>query len=329
MITQTETRSVLLYMNCNIIVYVLVIILVIYIGYNLDVLLEYVGQKSPRLSVYDLNGYYFNSVNLNHLYKPKIFVYLPEGNEHYSHMGLTFLCIKSIIENCGHHYDVILFDNSNIKDILVSQGIEDTCCNEDPSTLNDVQKQHWVEYCKCKILYEFGGAMIEPSFYFRKCPSKQILQSRAFSVLHYVNEGLYNTNEQLVPSTKYFMVSGKHNSDLKIYLKYLQSLYESPNDFGPEQFNMVFKHLKKLHKIPSKLFAIVNENNEKIFYHDWISANKPLKLTADHYGFFFNTDMLKKERKHGWLLKMTPKQVLETHTNLGHYMRSYYFDTSG
>ena len=33
-------------------------------------------------------------------------------------LSIVYLCIKSVIENCGLKYDIILFDNDNINEIF-------------------------------------------------------------------------------------------------------------------------------------------------------------------------------------------------------------------
>lgn len=319
----------------NILGFFFVCILVLYIVYQFDDIMQMVGFEQSKIRVAGLDGYYYDQINLSHLSKPKIFIHLPiEKNSRVwesfgsrssinMNISIAYICVKSIIETCGSKYDVILFDNNNVYDILQTYGVNDEITSYDPNMLNNEQLQLWQDYAKAKILYEFGGTMMSPYFYFRQCPSREFLQSRKFRVTYYANEGLKNTNERFVASEKHYMVSGKHNSDLQLYLVYLKEIFENFNKYESQQYEKVYKHLEKLDNISPQLIATQNLDGNEIFYDDWLSANKDLKIDPAHFGIYINVDMLKRNSKNAWFIKQSEEQVRNSHNNLAFYLQKY------
>lgn len=323
-------------LDFKIIVYALVCILIIYIVYEFDNIIHLTGFPSNKIQLRDLNGYYYDeSVNMHNLLKPKIFIHVPyeKNSRNWESFGsrtsedlnlsIVYLCIKSIIEHCGYKYDIILFDNNNIQEILEKYNLHDECSNREHQTLNNIQLKYWQSYCKAKILYHFGGTMMSPYFYFNKCPSSKFLKSNALHGLYYVNEGLKNTNEQLVASMDHYMVSNKHNSDLNVYLSYLKELCLGDHIADASKYDKVYKHLEKLNLYDPRDFCITNKNNEPIFYDDWLSANKELNLLPSHFAVYINVDLHKQQTKNGWFLKMNPQQIMDSNTIIGQYLKIY------
>lgn len=323
-------------LDFKIVVYALVCILIIYIVYEFDDIIRLTGYSSPKMKLHDLNGYFYDeSVNMYNLLKPKIFIHVPyeKNSRNWESFGsrssedlnlsIVFLCIKSIIEHCGYKYDIILFDDDNIEEMLEKYNLHDECSNRDHKTLNNIQRKYWLNYCKAKILYEFGGTMMSPYFYFNKCPSSKYLKSTNLQGLYYVNEGLKNTNEKLIPSMDHYMVSNKYNSDLKIYLSYLKELCLGDHIADASKYDKMYKHLEGLKLFDPRDFCITNKNNEPIYYDDWLSANKQLDLYDGHFCLYVNVELHKIQTKNGWFLRMSPEQIISSNTIIGQYLKVY------
>ncbi len=316
--------------------YLLFCLVIMYIIYNFDTFFEVIGIKSPKMKLRDLNGYFYNeTVNMHKLLKPKIFIHVPiERNQRNwesfgsrtsndLNLSIVYLCLKSVIQTCGHKYDVILFDNDNMVEMLEKYDLHDDCSQKNYKSLSSNELKHWENYCKAQILYKFGGTMMSPYFYFRSCPGKDILSPSDFRVTSYVNEGLKSTNEEMVPCAEYFMSSNKKNDDLKIYIEYLYHLCLTPHLFEHDKFEKIYKHLKNLKQIDPKLFCILNANEEPIYHTDWISANKDLQMSPKHFCVYVNVQALNTQTINGWFLKMSPEQVKTSNTNIGHYLKHY------
>ena len=321
--------------NANLVSYIVIVVALIYIVYNFDRFFS-VLRKPKHINLHDLHGYYFNeSINLKSLYKNKIFVHVPSEANYRSwssfyakksndlNMSIVFMCIMSIIESCGHKYDVILFDNEAMHTILETYELHDDCTNVPLDTLDSQRLKHWENYAKAKIIYEFGGTMMSPYFYMRSCPGSDVLAPSSFRVTSYVNEGQNSTHERMLPSADHFMSSNKHNEDLAMYLEYLRQLCIENSHLEHPHFEKLHKHMKKLDLIDPKLFNIVNSNDRPIYYQDWFSSNKSLHMDASHVATFINVPMIQKQSKYQWFLNMSMEQVRESNTIIGQYLTHY------
>lgn len=319
----------------NLVSYIVIVIGLIYIVYNFDRLFDII-RKPKHINLHDLHGYYFNeSVNIRKLHKNTIFVHVPSEANYRSwesfyskksndlNMSIVFICILSIIESCGHKYDVVLFDNEALYTIMDTYELHDECTQVHLDTLDKERLRNWENYAKAKMLYEFGGTMMSPYFFMRSCPDSNILAPSSFRVTSYVNEGQNSTHERLLPCAEHFMSSNKHNKDLYMYLEYLKQLCLENSHFENPQFEKLHKHMKNLDLIDPKLFNIVNSYDKPIYYQDWFSSNKSLHMDASHVCSFINVPLLLKQSKYQWFLNMNIEQVKQSNTIIGQYLRHY------
>ena len=141
--------------DANLVSYIVIVVGFIYIVYNFDRFFS-ILRKPKHINLHDLHGYYYNeSINLKSLYKNKIFVHVPSEANYRSwssfyskksndlNMSIVFMCIMSIIENCGHKYDVILFDNEAMQNILYTYDLHDDCTNVSLDTLDLQRLKCW------------------------------------------------------------------------------------------------------------------------------------------------------------------------------------------
>ena len=88
-------------------------------------------DKSIKFDTYDLEGYiYKKNFSVKSLTRPIIFIHLPNNTrlvplEHRDitkvpeiNDALLYLNIKSVIRHCGKSYDIVIFDNTHVVDLL-------------------------------------------------------------------------------------------------------------------------------------------------------------------------------------------------------------------
>ena len=202
-------------------------------------------NESINISDYSFENY----INLENSSRKKIFIHIPyEKNERawkdfYGrssndlNLDLSILCIKSIIQKCSYDHDIILYNNNNVKYLIKEKNENDLCNVQNPEILSGIDLSQWENYCKAKILYKFGGIIMEPYFFFHKVPSKNILFPNSFHALTNVNEGLHRSQKKFIPTTNYFMGCPKQDKDMKLYLKYLEYLCVNQYSIEDKHFN--------------------------------------------------------------------------------------------
>lgn len=282
-----------------------------------------------------LEQYYFqNYIDIQNSKKKKIFIHMSyEANQRNwsdfygrtsndMNLDICVLCVKSVIYHCSSKYDVVLYNNNNVKELLQEENKEDLCNIENPNILSGVDLLQWENYCKAKLIYKYGGIAMEPYFFFYKCPDQRVLFPNSFTVLNHVNEGLNVSSNTLIPSSNYFMSCPAKNSDMNLYLTYLEYLCVHQYSLDHKHFDKTFEKLYALSQYEPKYMGIMDINNKPIESRDLL-AQKDILLDSNAYCLFVNVPFFKKYTQHGYFLKMNRKQIKESHTFIGEFIRQY------
>lgn len=282
-----------------------------------------------------LEHYYFqNYIDIQNSKKKKIFIHMSyepnqrDWSDFYGrtskemNLDICVLCVKSVIYHCSSKYDVILYNNNNVKELLQEENKEDLCNIENPNVLSGVDLLQWENYCKAKLIYKYGGIVMEPYFFFYKCPDQNMLFPNSFTVLHHVNEGLNVSSNALIPSSNYFMSCPIQDSDMRLYLTYLEYLCVHQYSLDHKHFDKTFEKLYALRQYESKYMGITDTQNNPIESRDLLSQ-KEILLDSKAYCLFVNVPFFKKYTQHGYFLKMNKQQIKESHTFIGEFIRQY------
>ena len=281
-----------------------------------------------------IDTYYF--VNYNNLYNKntnKIFIHVPEhinssqwinfGSRNSSNLNnnLAFFSILSVIQHCSNYYDIILFKNSDIKEMIGLYEDDDSLANiNNPELLSGIDLKQWEECMKAKILKHYGGVVMKPCFCFKRCPLKSELFPKKLTILNHNNNGLNVSNKQLIPSSNYIIASEKNDSNLNIYINYLEHLCQNFYSNDHKLFDKTFEKLYALNSYDSKYFGITDYNNEIIYPEDLLSSEKEIILDNNNYALFINTDFYDKYTKYGWVSRLNNEQIKNSNFYLANYI---------
>ena len=280
------------------------------------------------------NYYIDNYSNLSSLTRSKIFIHIPSemnqrkwldfGSRNTTSLNLPLseLCIQSIIKNCSTKYDIIIYNNSTVNKLFADESETDLCNIKKPELLSGIDLKQWEHYCKAKLLSKYGGVVMEPNFFFMKCPSRHILFPNQFTICNIPNEGKNVSQRSNVPNSFYIMSSPKNDSNLEIYIKYLHELCVKHYSEDHKHFDKTYE---KLHLLPSydpALLGIKDNNDEYIHASNILDSHNDLLLNKNCFCLFINIDYFKKYRKHGWVLRMDPQQLRSSNTFLSRVMKA-------
>lgn len=313
--------------------YIIFLIFIIIIFFNRSIMMDssllYSKNDEEEIEYYYYDNYIKNIENIN---RPLIFIHVPnERNERnwdsfYSrsnkklNLDLCKLCIKSVIQNCNNnYYTVVIFNNSNIKDILNEKDEEDLCNVSDPEMLSGVDLKQWEQYCRTKILYKYGGIVMSPYFYFIDTINENLFSSE-LTIMKTNNEGLNVSNELYIPTLSYFMSATKGNDDVLLYCKYLEHLCINHYSVDHKHFDKTFEKLKCLPSLDPGFIGSKDITNNPIFTQDLIS-NKKIQLCNNCVCVYINIDYLKKNSYNSWILKMNEEQLKKMNNFLGLLLR--------
>jgi hypothetical protein len=300
-------------MNGIVLYIVLFIILFVFLNYNYykEKKREYIAEKRQEELV--LDDFFYHKDLLSKSKRRKIWVYIPIeknsrvwesfGSRTSTHLNLSVmnLCIKSIIDWCAQSYDIILFTDHDIGEILKT-GV-------DLSTLSgDVLDKHR-QLSILEILYEYGGILVPPTLYLRNNIKQQDESDRWF-VCDAVNTENSSTHDRL-PSMFITGAPAKDNQ-LRAYIDCLSK--DVREDFIENYFvkNDIFV-------LDGCIFGTKNKNNENITLDD-LMANKKLNLHELNVGLYLPYRELMSRTYYKWYCKMSERQVLGCNCAFSYYM---------
>jgi hypothetical protein len=300
-------------MNGMIVYLILFIVLFLFLNYN------YYKQKKRNLleerkkEELNMEDFFYSPDVLTRSKRRKIWIYIPlEKNcrqwESFGSRSSTFLnlsiihlCVKSIIDWCSQSYDIIIFTDQDISDILKSK--------LDLSTFSGDVLEKQRELYILEILYEYGGVLLPPTLYMRNNLKHQDVIDRwfvcdAFNVHH-------ESFAKHLPST---MITGAPPKDpqLRGYIQYLEQ--DRKVEFSEN-------YLKKynIFVLDGSIFGIKNKEKKSITLDDLMS-NKKLNLPEYNVGLYMPYRELLERNLYKWYCKMSQEQVLDTHCAFSYYM---------
>jgi hypothetical protein len=289
-----------------------------------------VSENDDKISNYYLDNY----LQIDNLKKDKIFIHIPfeynyRANYDFSskkstelNLPLCELCIKSVINHCSSNYDIIIYTNYNAKHIIGEKDKEDLCNISNPERLSGVDLRQWENYCKARILKKYGGIIMEPHFYFIKCPSKTILKPTTLTISSLVNEGINVSEKIIIPTTSILIGSPTNDKNLDIYCEYLKHKCIHYYSEDHSYFDKTYEHLGLLPFFSPKMIGVMDEQGNPIYTSELIE-DKKINLNYDVFCLYINIDYLKKYRKYGYILNMNEKQLLNSNMFLSKVIKGY------
>jgi|TARA_Y100000816_G_scaffold50246_1_gene31920 hypothetical protein len=264
----------------------------------------------------DLQHYYFqNYLNLGKSKKPIVFVHTTS-----SQIELCNMCIRSLINVIGSDVDIVLYDNETVHQLIQEQDETDLCNIKNPNMLQGVDLKQWENYIKAKLLYKYGGIVMEPYFYFTKKPLRKLLYNDDLYILHHANEGMNVSAKEMIPWINYFMSAPAKNKNTKVYMKYLEYLCTSHSSEDHKHFDKSFEKLYALKSIEPMYMGINDANKDVVQLHQLFEA-KNIQMSNSMFCLFVNIPLLEKSRHYGYVLNMNEKQLKSMNNYLSALMR--------
>jgi hypothetical protein len=291
---------------------VLFVVLFIFLNYNYykQKRREYIEEKRQETLMLD-DFFYHPSILKTK--RRKIWIHIPlERNErHWQNFGsrsstqlnlsVANLCIKSIIDWCSQSYDIILFTDADIPEILKSTA--------DLSILSGDELEKRRQQYLLEILYEHGGILLPHTIYLRNNIKHQDALDRWFVVD--VTNTTHVSESSRIPS---IVITGSPAKDpqLRDYLDYLKR--DLKTEFSDNYFlkNDIFI-------LDGSIFGTKNKKKQSIQLDDLMST-KNLKLPETNIGLYLPYHELMKRTLYKWYIRMNEKQILTARCAFSHYM---------
>jgi hypothetical protein len=310
-------------MNNGLVIYILILIgFFILLNYN-----YYLNKKNDKIrrlkdETIDIDYFFYNSDKLTNAKKRKLWIHIPheknarkwvdfgERNSNDLNQPYMLLCIKSIIDNCAQNYDIIIFNDTNMCDILSDMDI-------DLGKLSGCLLDKYREICLLEILYRYGGVLVPPSLFLNN--SLYLIDNpESWYVSEFKNDKNISHLNSL-PSIK-LTGSNEKNEKLRHYIDYLNKILSQ--DFGESSlaYNQNYLTVNSIPTLSGKIIGTKDVFGDMISIDDLMS-DKKIKLCKTNIGLYIPANELLHRKIYQWFCYLNEEQVLKANVFISEYMR--------
>jgi hypothetical protein len=233
-----------------------------------------------------------------------------------------YLTIRNMIETCGESFNVCLIDDDSFIKIIPEWR---TKVEHLPRPL----RSHMRELALATILHLYGGFLIPSSFicfYDLRRLYDAHLERANVMIGELRTTSSLAAEKQYSPSTK-IMGCKKFDPIMKQYMDHVMKLTERDHteemDFTGQSTQWWLAKQVELPSavslIPAEELGVKTITNKAILIEDLLGdTDVPLSPTAA--GLYIPEQDILKRSKYQWFARLSPKQVLESHTLIGKYL---------
>jgi len=304
--------------------YLYFLVIILLIGYLVYAYYKKLLQQDIIMfkgEVIEVSTFFFSHSYLKRSTNRKIWIHIPFeknarnwinfGSRNSTDLNIPYmtLCIKSIIDNCGEHYDVFIIDDSTFCDLLGN--------DIDMNKLSGALKTKYRELCLLKVLHHYGGIVVPPTLYLKQS-LKHIDDPTMWFVSEMGNQG--NVSYKKTYPSLLLMGSNKDNTQLTNYIHHYSEIFQK--DFTEESLHFTPNYFKenKVKCLDGKIIGIKDINNKPIMLED-LMENKQIVLDPKNIGLYIPHAELMKRSKYNWFCYLCAKEVLECNVFISSYMK--------
>tara|TARA_B110001452_G_C15238339_1_gene428763 strand:- start:2623 stop:3621 length:999 start_codon:yes stop_codon:yes gene_type:complete len=319
----------------NLVISILLILAAGYIYDKFKINVENSDKKNELniIKKYLLNEQEYNTIdNLSSIKKPILWVHVEykQNSRKWSSFGsrnstelnqdYLYLTIRSIINKCNDYFHIVLIDDDSFEKLLPDWNVE-------INKISDPHKSYVRTLALCKVLYNYGGLLIENSFILFKSLKPiydKILETNKMCVAEFSNNSSNSHIMNFMPSTK-FIGCVKNCQKMHEFGKHLEILVNQ--DFTNETIitDLINKWLysstqnEEINYIDGTFIGTKDSDNKMIGL-DRLLGSSYLDLNINSYGLYIPREELLKRHTYNWFVHLNVQNILESNTNIAKYL---------
>ena len=270
-----------------------------------------------RNELLDVDNFFYTATFLKASKRRKIWIYMDFernsrlwesfGSRSSTKLNLAYvnLCIKSIIDWCSESYDVFIFSDIDLNEILE----EDV----DYKKLSGTLLEKYRHLSLMKILNKYGGVIVPPSLFL-----KNSIKTIDNDKIWYVCDVNNIDNSIMANRTMSTCLSGSNANNPELQ-KYIEYIMKDSDTVCPFEENYLVKN--NIPYIDGKLIGTKDANDKRIMLEDLMSS-KSIKFSDNNIGLYMPHNQLVKRKIYNWFCKMNEEQVLNTNCAFSYYILS-------
>jgi hypothetical protein len=235
-----------------------------------------------------------------------------------------YLTIRSIVEQCGKSFNVVLVDDAAFQRLLPEWTIK---VQNMPSPL----KQHLRELAMAKVLYKYGGMTVPASFICLKDLKpvySDLLKGAGKSMFagEFVARNSAAADVSFFPDSK-LMGCTKESPVMKQYITYLEPLvtsdYTNEYEFLGQNDRWLYKQLisspPQMSMLCGSLIGTKTTDGRPVVIEELL-GEEDVDFAKDVYGIYIPSDQILNRLAFQWFARLSPRQVLTSNTVVGKYL---------
>jgi len=246
------------------------------------------------------------------------------GSRNSTHLNqpYMYLCIRSIVEQCGHSFNVVLLDDAAFPRLLPTWTIQ---VQNMPSPL----KQHLRNLAMAKVLHKYGGLTVPASFICLrdlKPVFSGLLKDAGKTMFAGEFVARSDSAVSFFPESA-LMGCTKESPVMQQYIAYLEPLvtsdYTNEYEFLSQNDRWLFKQLvaepPQLSLLRGSLIGTKTTDGKPVVVEQLLSE-EDVDFAEDAYGIYVPADQILNRLAFQWFARLSPQQVLTSNTVVGKYL---------
>jgi hypothetical protein len=235
-----------------------------------------------------------------------------------------YLCIRSIVEQCGGSFNVVLVDDAAFQRLLPTWTIQ---VQSMPSPL----KQHLRDLAMAKVLHKYGGVTVPASFICLK-DLKPVFSSLLKGAGKTMFAGEFVARNSAAASAAFFPDSAlmgctKESPVMQQYIAYLEPLvtsdYTNEYEFLGQNDRWLYKQLvsspPKMSMLCGTLIGTKTADGKPVVI-EALLGEEDVDFAKGAYGIYIPADQILNRLAFQWFARLSPRQVLTSNTVVGKYL---------
>ena len=271
-----------------------------------------------------VDEYFFKDINhLKESNKRKLWIHLPSdmnSRDPYDerltnkiNSDYLLICVKSIIDKCGHDYDIILFDDSNFSSLLPDSYV-------DLTKISGSLRENYRYISFLNILQKYGGVFLPCSLFLKKS-FLNIDKPKTFFISQLPNQGLSSSDDKYVYSLK-IMGSNKENPILGDFINKYKDIIKKDTTNESIYFTEELSRKMNIPFIDPKMIGTKSKKDELILL-DNLMQDQYIELYEKHVGIYIPHNELLRRTNYKWFVYLKNEDVLECQIFISKYMLTY------
>lgn len=311
--------------------YILTFILLTLVGYLYD-------KYRTKMDSYDEteNEKLIRKYLLNETYspnnKPPLWIYVSNeiNSRHWSSFGsrntanlnqpYLYITLRSIIKQSSDEFNVCIINDDSIHKLLPMWSI-------DMNKLADPLKTHFRKLAMTKILYNYGGMFVPPSYIALKQMGELYysgLQNNGCFTVELPSKSMISNIKDTQPSIN-FIGCEKQNKVMKDLIESIERIlsvdYTNEQDFNGniERVLNKYVHENRMNKVGGKIVGCIDDRDNYISINELMGTSY-INFSNNLHGIFIPQDDVLRRTKFEWFARLSEEQIYNNDIILCKYL---------